>query len=52
MMPLVLGAPGLAMMGAALLVGHGWREAVLTMLGVSLVAAAHIVNFRSSASHC
>lgn len=52
LVPLLLGAPGLALMAGALLVGHGWPEAVLTMLGVSLVAAAHLVNFRSSATRC
>ncbi len=43
---LVLGATGLALMGAALLVGHGVNEAVLTMVGVGLVATAHLRNLR------
>lgn len=44
MEPLVLGAAGLSLMAAALFVGHGLPEAVLTICGVSLVAAAHIRN--------
>lgn len=42
-----LGGSGLALMAAALMVRHGPREAVLTMLGVSLVAAAHVLNMRT-----
>jgi len=41
-----LGGCGLALMASALLVRHGPREAVLTMAGVSLVAAAHVLNMR------
>lgn len=43
---LLLAAAGLGLMGAALLVEHGVREAVLTVLGVSLVGFAHILNLR------
>lgn len=43
-----LGAFGLGLMGAALAVGHGVAEAVLTVIGVSLVATAHIRNLRAS----
>ena len=46
--PLVLGACGIALMAAALLVGHGAREAVLTIAGVGLVATAHIRNLRAA----
>lgn len=46
--PLMLGACGLALMAAALLVGHGPREAILTIAGVSLVATAHIRNLRAA----
>jgi hypothetical protein len=46
--PLVLGACGLVLMALALLVGHGAREAVLTIAGVSLVALAHIRNLRAA----
>jgi len=42
-----LGGSGLALMATALMVRHGPREAVLTMLGVSLVAAAHVLNMRT-----
>lgn len=44
--PLVIGACGIALMAAALLVGHGVPEAVLTIAGVGLVAFAHIRNLR------
>lgn len=44
--PLVIGACGIALMSGALLAGHGVAEAVLTIAGVALVAAAHIRNLR------
>lgn len=44
--PLVIGTCGVALMAAALLVGHGVPEAVLTIAGVALVATAHIRNLR------
>ena len=44
--PLAAGGLGLALMGGALLVRHGLPEAVLTVCGVALVAAAHIRNLR------
>jgi hypothetical protein len=44
--PLQIGAAGLALMTAALFVGHGTEEAVLTMAGVSLLAWAHWRNLR------
>ena len=44
----MLGACGIALMAAALLVGHGAREAVLTIAGVGLVATAHIRNLRAA----
>lgn len=47
--PLVVGGIGLALMGAAIAVGHGLPEAVLTVLGVSLVALAHILNLHGHA---
>lgn len=46
--PLQLGLGGLAMMIAALIVGHGVAEAVLTIGGVSLLAWAHVRNLRIS----
>jgi hypothetical protein len=47
--PLVIGACGIALMSAALMVGHGLPEAVLTICGVALVALAHIRNLRHAA---
>ncbi|WP_336985295.1 MerC domain-containing protein [Altererythrobacter aquiaggeris] len=44
--PVVLGITGLALMGGALFVEHGYSEAGLTIAGVALVAAAHIINLR------
>jgi len=46
--PLVIGGLGLALMAAAILVGHGLPEAVLTIMGVSLVAFAHIRNLHAA----
>ena len=45
-MPFVVAMTGLSFMGGALAVGHGFEEAVLTMIGVTLVAAGHILNLR------
>jgi len=45
--PLLLGAAGIALMAAALGVGHGVREALLTVPGVALVALAHLGNLRA-----
>jgi len=47
--PLAVGALGIALMAAALAVGHGPREALLTIAGVSLLAIAHIRNLRHAA---
>lgn len=44
--PLGVGSAGLALMALALLVGHGTAEAVLTILGVTLLGFAHIRNLR------
>ncbi len=46
--PLMLGALGISFMAAALAVGHGLGEAVLTIGGVSIVAAAHLWNLRAA----
>ncbi|WP_188771615.1 MerC domain-containing protein [Novosphingobium endophyticum] len=48
--PLVIGGIGLALMAAAIAVGHGLPEAVLTVMGVTLVAFAHIGNLRGHVS--
>jgi hypothetical protein len=42
--PLVIGAVGLALMAMAIAVGHGLAESILTIIGVALVAFAHIRN--------
>lgn len=42
--PLVIGGLGLALMAMAIMVGHGLAESVLTIIGVALVAFAHIRN--------
>ena len=44
--PLMIGACGITLMAAALMVDHGPREALLTIAGVGLVATAHIRNLR------
>ena len=46
--PLQVGATGIGLMALALFVGHGNLEAVLTMLGVGLLAWAHLRNLRHS----
>ncbi|MDE1468097.1 MerC domain-containing protein [Aurantiacibacter sp. D1-12] len=46
--PFVVAMTGLSFMGGALAVGHGTEEAVLTMIGVGLVAAGHILNLRKA----
>ena len=47
--PLMIGACGIALMTLALAVKHGPREAALTIVGVALVATAHIRNLRHAA---
>ena len=44
--PFVTAMTGLSFMGGALAVPHGAEEAVLTIIGVSLVAFAHLLNVR------
>jgi hypothetical protein len=44
--PMLIGACGIVLMATALVVGHGLREAILTICGVGLVATAHIRNLR------
>ena len=46
--PFVIAMTGLSFMGGALAVPHGVEEAVLTIIGVSLVAFAHILNLRAT----
>lgn len=47
-MPLVMGGIGLGLMATAIAVGHGLPEAVLTVIGVTLVAYAHIRNLHTA----
>lgn len=42
--PLIAGGLGLSLMAAALAAGHGVSEAVLTIAGVAILAAAHLRN--------
>ena len=44
--PFVVAMTGLTFMGGGLAVDHGIKEAVLTVIGVTLVAAGHILNLR------
>ncbi len=47
-LPLLVGAPGLALMAGAVALGHGWPEILCTMLGLLLLAWAHVLNQRAS----
>lgn len=44
--PFVVAMTGLSFMGGGLAVEHGAEEAVLTIIGVALVAAGHVLNLR------
>ena len=44
--PFVVAMTGLSFMGGALAVDHGVEEAVLTIIGVTLVALGHVLNIR------
>jgi hypothetical protein len=46
--PFVTAMTGLSFMGGALAVDHGVEEAVLTVIGVTLVAAGHLLNLRKA----
>lgn len=50
--PFVVAMTGLSFMGGALAVPHGWEEAVLTIIGVSLVSLGHILNLRHLRGSC
>lgn len=45
-LPLAIGVTGLVLMAGAVAAGHGSAEAVLTIIGVLLVATAHVLNIR------
>lgn len=44
--PFVIAMTGLSFMGGGLAVEHGVEEAVLTIIGVSLVTLGHLLNVR------
>lgn len=44
--PFLVAVAGLAFMGGALAAPHGAEEAVLTIIGVSLVSIGHLLNLR------
>lgn len=46
MVPTLLAIAGLGLMGLALMIGHGTAEVMLTISGVALVAAGHVMNLR------
>ena len=45
--PLIVAGVGLCFMTGAVIVGHGVAEVVLTVVGVTFVAAGHLLNLRS-----
>ncbi len=45
---LALGGVGLALMAASLLIPHGGSEIAVSVLGVALLASAHLLNLRWS----
>ena len=47
--PFVVAMTGLTFMGGALAAPHGMHEAVLTIIGVTLVSVAHLLNLRRAA---
>jgi hypothetical protein len=48
MLPFAVAGAGLAVMTAALLVPHGTNEFLLTLVGVALVSAGHLLNLRAA----
>lgn len=46
--PSIVAVTGLLTMGSALVVPHGPKEVVLTVLGVALVSIGHILNLRAA----
>ena len=46
--PFVVAMMGLSFMGGGLAVEHGVEEAVLTIIGVTLVALGHVLNIRQT----
>ncbi len=48
MLPFGVAMAGLALMAGALIVPHGTNEFMLTLAGVVLVSAAHLLNIRAA----
>lgn len=48
MLPFGIAMAGLALMAAALVIPHGANEFALTLAGVALVSAAHLINLRAA----
>ncbi|MGY6637907.1 MAG: hypothetical protein ABS49_02815 [Erythrobacter sp. SCN 62-14] len=46
--PLVIAGAGIALMAGALMVEHGTGELLLTLAGVALVSAGHVLNLRAA----
>lgn len=46
-LPLLVGLSGLCLMLAAIMGPHGWQEALLTIIGASLLAGGHFLNVRA-----
>ena len=46
-LPLAVASTGLAFMAWALIVPHGTNELLLTLIGVTLVSAGHLLNLRA-----
>ena len=46
--PLVIAGAGIAVMAGALAVDHGTGELLLTLAGVALVSAGHVMNLRAA----
>ena len=49
--PFVVAMTGLSFMGGGLAVEHGIEEAMLTIIGVTLVAGGHLLNLRAPNLH-
>lgn len=48
LLPLTVGSLGLGVMAGALSLPHGWQETVCTLLGVSILSLAHLLNRQAS----
>lgn len=50
-LPFVVAMMGLTFMGGALAMPHDYREVVMTVIGVTLVAIGHFLNLRGDLHH-